>query len=453
VHRIQCTCTFSDKEEIMIKTAIIVDDLAERAKALLVEAKSRGFNTYWWCPMPDKLFREAPEKDGEIRLENKISLINAINGAQVPILWIWDIQLIFHLQNTSLEKFETLDYEWPRNQNYEHVGEEPKLRKLLLTRLTQGDAMVLMSSVTSANLIHSNWITDYPNISEKVYSTTESWTDMVSERSVINVHCKLKSEWVTSVINKALDLAGYKNKPNLRDIWIDDYKGYFNDGDIIDHELNKTSKENFWSFLKSWWKLHNDSFPLLKAEIISNFSGYFYTTMTLLGGQAHCHTQGYLPCLGVIGLLTIRAALLSGHYNDIKMANLAKQVMPRSNDREIVLSDHLQEKCLTQEWLCILGDQVLPILVANHEGDEPAINMTWKYDKTKKSFTVKSSENWEEFLKRYHMLDGKKGNLTQSLIKLNVSIGDCGTEIGRRQRCVINAFQEKGNTIFEFAVI
>ena len=175
----------------------------------------------------------------------------------------------------------------------------------------------------------------------------------------------------------------------------------------------------------------------------------------IVGDYARCHSsRNYPPCLQVIGLLTIRAALHCGYYDDEAISELATKVMgDKDVDRNKWLSDKLQPKSITQEWLCILGDRVLPLLVKNHEGDGRDPNVTWHMDEDRRTFTIIFPGKWEKLFSGYHnLIQGQQGALSDELIELNKRLGDCGDDIGRRQHCVVNAFQRDACTVIEFAV-
>jgi hypothetical protein len=451
---IQLASTLLAQDRMMIKTIVIVDDAAERAQFLLREARQRGFESSWWRPMPPKQFSDDPLQHGEMRLESRGALIDKVKECNLNrIVWVWDVRLIFNFANGATEKFDTEDYEWPRNDKDEHLGEEPELRRLLLARLVNGDRIVLISTYHACERLCSNWISDFPEINGRVYGHTESWSDMVSTRTASTAFRKLKSDWITSVVKKALELAGHKTKPNLQELWVEERLSFYTPGSVIPHEFGDANWSAFWSFLADWWKVPNTSYQLLCKEMEGSFQQYFYAAMTLVGAHARCHSsKGYPPSLSVISLLMIRAALLSGFYSDEDMAGLAKKVKPGFTDRDVVLCDIIQDRSYTQSWLCVLADEVLPILVGRHRGGGPAEIADCHCDVKRRTFSIRYSGNWEKLLDRFHSLDGKEGALSGALIRLNTSLGDCGKAVGRRQRCIVNAFHEEEQTIIEFAV-
>lgn len=442
----------------MIKRAVVVDDLRDRAEAFLHETRSRGFASSWWRPMPPSPYDSVAPLDGEIRLACRTSLFEALSHLEENIVWLWDIKLIFHLETGAEEYFDVSDYLWQRDATGKHIGANPMLRELLIARLTQGDRLLLISSDAATSRICQNWIADHPTIAAQIHGDPGSWTDMVPEHTNETSHVPLKSDWIAAVVQKAAMLADFRLPLDLRaETWIEKYEQYFSQSHPnIRHEPGETDKDLFWAFLREWWRIEDTEFPMLKQILVGSlYSSCFFATETLVGHCARCHSsQGYPPCLAVIGLLTIRAALRCRYYDDRAMATLAAEVLPKSSARDVRLSDPLQDREITQKWLCLLGDDILPILVMKHKGGGRSETAIWKGNANSgtRSFTFVYSDIWAPLFEQFHDLACTKGALARMLRDLNVIIGDCGVQNGRRQLCVVNAFHENNRTRLEFAV-
>lgn len=408
----------------------IVDDCAERAEAFIGKIKSYKHEYIWFRPELDVSIKERnPPKDNEIRINTKDDLLKAIKSVDLKqiSIWLWDIVLEFPSGKIS-------DGDYKKNNS---------LQLALFELLKNGHIISLISSSSATAHISQEWNNINPKFEHQVIYSTSSWQIFDDENK--------RNKWVDDVINQSLATANR----GISDLWNKpNWDKHFIDGGLgLQHSFSKQSWENFLPIISECLGVQQLPSPIAET-IKKNFEGYFEALKTLIGTHAKCHVgENKPPCIGVLPILFLRAAIKSGKWNEQQLVTLASNFKLEESCRTVFLCSEHQSKDQIREWLCFIEDNLFLLLVENHKRTAKAniLKCEIKTD-TSKFFRIQYNEAWLCMAKTIHNISSGGGNTYESLRKSATLLGDCGEKVGFDARTIVNARVINNKTEIEFRV-
>lgn len=408
----------------------IVDDNADRGSALLKEATKReNIQAVWVRPKPRN--KEQPDNN-ELQIDSRDDLVVYVSEAALnPAVWLWDIELTF----VEGRGFGKGDYKKDR-----------VAFSLLKSILDSNGVIVIISSDYAAQTIVDDLvIAGCNNASLRAYSKD---FDTLFHKDGGTGFC-------SEVIEDGLScISG-----GIRGVWTKpDWQNHFRNQSAVGagglpHTFDIGNWEQFLPIFAEVLGGRNLCSGLI-TQLKKDYKGYFEATKTLIGAHAKCHSDegGYAPSLSVLSILLLRAALLSGVWEEDRLIKLAYDISPKSGMKDLPLSDvEFQTKGHIQRWLEILADKLFPILVTKKFISDKPSDIDIQCDQQGQFFRMNFPGSWGKLAATIHDYSSVgEGDVSRAIRELNIAIGDCGPKIGRRQICTVNAWISDDKTSIEF---
>ena len=425
----------------------IVDDHRERAECLMRVIRASGNRSKWLRPQPANC-SSAPNQD-EVHLST-VDQLETILGTpdEEPAAWIWDIQLIFNgPEGTTLS-----------NSDYSSGG---RLFRPLVVLAHAKHRIFFVSSALGSDEIREDLVKAGAT-KDFVGGTQRSWTSLTDRTG--------QTEWANRLVVEILRTFGGGIWEDIRD----GGAGQFTlDESPNDFTTGLTSLPHSWSVYKEWLdKLATrqgatqilssvlartlfrrgagdaDEWSRIILKNPDNFEGVFESLKTLVGANAKTtRRDGYVPCLGVLPLLTLRAMHKSGQWEVSEVAGLFENVSWHADLRGYPLASDLQTADALWAWLKCLDEELLAGLTERLIGSELK-----RIELSKAGFfRLVFKKEWTSLFAKIDGDSGAGANTFGNLKKAQRLLGSIGEGGGCDPACTISVYRDdSGDTCWDF---